>query len=71
MCIQRRERFPPEGMLEGLAAAGFPDGQADGLIEDYAHYARGEAAEVATGVKDATGKPPRSFVALDYASAFS
>lgn len=32
--------------------------QADGLIEDYAHYSRGEASEVATGVQDATGKLP-------------
>lgn len=50
-----------------------PVWQADGLIEDYAHYSRSEAAELACGVQDATGKPPRSFedFASDYAKAFS
>jgi len=62
----------PEAMRGALAAAGVPDWQADGLIEDYAHYSRGEASEVATGVLEATGKPPRSFddFARDYAPAF-
>ncbi|MFJ8912774.1 NmrA family NAD(P)-binding protein [Amycolatopsis sp. NPDC102389] len=36
-----------------------PPWQIDGLIEDYAHYARGEAAEVHTSVADLTGKPAR------------
>lgn len=64
---------PPEAMREGAIKVGFPVWQADGLIEDYAHYSRGEAAEVATGVQDATGKPPHSFddFARDYAAAFS
>jgi len=64
---------PPEAMRGALAAAEFPDWQADGLIEDYAHYSRSEASEVATGVHEATGKPPRSFdnFARDYAPAFS
>jgi hypothetical protein len=59
-------------MRGAVVAAGVPDWQADGLIEDYAHYSRGEAAKVATGVLDATGKPPRSFddFARDYAHAF-
>jgi len=63
----------PEAMRDALISAGFPDWQADGLIEDYAHYSRGEASEIASGVQDATGKPPRSFddFARDYASAFS
>ena len=64
---------PPEAMRASLKNVGFPDWQADGLIEDYAHYRRGEAAEIASGVRDATGKPPRAFdeFARDYASAFS
>jgi uncharacterized protein YbjT (DUF2867 family) len=64
---------PPEAMRETLISVGLPVWQADGLIEDYAHYSRGEASEVATGVQDATGKPPRSFddFARDYAPAFS
>lgn len=63
----------PEAMREALVAAGFPDWQADGLIEDYAHYARGEASETAAGVQEATGKLPGSFddFARDYASVFS
>jgi hypothetical protein len=51
---------PPEAMREALIGAGLPVWQADGLIEDYAHYPRGEAAEVAPGVQPATGNPPRS-----------
>ena len=31
------------------AGAGFPPWQADGIIEDHAHYRRGEASAVATG----------------------
>lgn len=64
---------PPEAMREALKSAGFPDWQADGLIEDYVHYHRGEASEIASGVRDATGKPPRAFddFARDYAPAFS
>lgn len=62
----------PEAMRETLISVGFPTWQADGLIEDYAHYSRGEASEVALGVQDATSKPPRSFddFARDYAPAF-
>ncbi len=63
----------PEAMREALVTAGFPDWQADGLIEDYAHYSRGEASAVASGVQDASGNQPRSFddFARDYAPAFS
>ena len=40
--------------------------------EDYAHYRRGEAAEIADGVERATGHPPRAFAgfAHDHATAF-
>ena len=74
--LGRRIEFvniPPEAMREALIGAGWPVWQADGLIEDYAHYSRGEAAEVGHGVQDATGKPPRSFedFARDYAGGFS
>jgi len=60
-------------MRETFIGFGMPVWQADGLIELYAHYSRGEASEVATGVQDAIGKPPRSFgdFARDYAPAFS
>lgn len=46
--------------------------QLDGLVEDYAHYARGEAAEVHPSVPDLTGRPARDLTdfARDYAAAF-
>jgi uncharacterized protein YbjT (DUF2867 family) len=63
----------PEAMYEALLGIGFPVWQADGLIEDYAHYRRNEAAAIASGVQDAIGKAPRSFegFARDYATVFS
>ncbi|HET9503611.1 MAG TPA: SDR family oxidoreductase [Hymenobacter sp.] len=62
----------PAALRGYLAEAGFPEWQAEGLLEDYAHYHRGEAAVVAAGVQQATGQPPRDFVAFarDYAPAF-
>jgi uncharacterized protein YbjT (DUF2867 family) len=63
----------PEAMRDALLGVGFPIWQADGLIEDYAHYRRNEAAAIASGIADATGKAPRQFkdFARDYATAFS
>jgi uncharacterized protein YbjT (DUF2867 family) len=63
---------PPEafaGALHGI----MPPWQVDGLIEDYAHYRRGEAAAVSPAVAEVTGRPPRDVAqfARDYASAFS
>jgi uncharacterized protein YbjT (DUF2867 family) len=51
----------PEQMEGAVRAAGFPEWQVGGLIEDYAHYARGEAATVYTTVKDITGTEAISF----------
>ena len=64
---------PPEAMRDALLDAGMPLWQADGLVEDYARYRRGEASAVAPGVRDATGEPPRAFSAFarDYAPAVS
>jgi uncharacterized protein YbjT (DUF2867 family) len=47
-----------------------PRWQVEGLLEDYAHYSRGEAAEVTTTVSDVTGRPARDFsqFARDFAS---
>ena len=53
--------------------AGFmPAWQAEGLVEDYAHYRRGEAAAVTTDITDVTGGPARSLEAFarEYAGAF-
>ncbi|NBE93235.1 NAD-dependent epimerase/dehydratase family protein [Nonomuraea sp. KC401] len=49
-----------------------PPWQLEGLVEDYAHYARGEAADVHTSVPDLTGRPARdiSDFARDFAPAF-
>ncbi|GGH33791.1 NAD(P)-dependent oxidoreductase [Dyadobacter endophyticus] len=61
-----------EQMQGGLRAAGFPEWQVGGLIEDYAHYARGEAAKVAETVKVVTGSSAgslRQFI-KDYRSSF-
>lgn len=62
---------PPEafaGSLQGI----LPPWQIDGLLEDYAHYRRGQAAAVSPAVAEVTGKPAtdiRQF-AHDYAGAF-
>ncbi|MFD4407478.1 NAD(P)H-binding protein [Nocardia sp. NPDC058499] len=62
---------PPDQFAAALA--GFPLWQRDGLVEDYAHYARGEAADVHTSVADLTGHPARDITdfARDYAAAFT
>jgi uncharacterized protein YbjT (DUF2867 family) len=64
--------IPPEAMRDAVLGLGFPEWQADGLVEDYAHYRRGEAEAVTSGVQDAIGKAPRSFeeFARDYAAVF-
>ncbi len=59
-------------MQNALLNGGFPAWQAAGLIEDYAHYARGEAATVSNVVKEVTGKAPRKFIDFvkEYRAAF-
>lgn len=65
--------IPPDTMRDALLGVGVPAWQVEGLIEDYAHYRRGEASVIASGVQDTTGKAPRSFAtfAHDYAPMFS
>jgi len=63
---------PPEafaGSLRGI----LPPWQVEGLLEDYAHYRRGEAASVSPAVAEITGRPPRDVqqFARDYAPAFA
>lgn len=62
----------PEDMHRELIKVGFPLWQADGLMEDYAHYARGEAAYVSSTVKNIIGNSPRNFQTFiaDYAPFF-
>lgn len=61
-----------DDMRHAIAAVKMLDWQIEGLIEDYAHYGHGEAALLATGVRDATGQAPRAFDAFarDHADAF-
>jgi uncharacterized protein YbjT (DUF2867 family) len=63
----------PEAMRAALLEVGFPAWQADGLIEDYAHYSRNEASAVTSDIQEVTGKPARNFAdfAHDYASYFA
>lgn len=63
---------PPEAFavtLDGI----LPPWQVQGLLEDYAHYRRGEAASVSPAVAEITGRPPRDVqqFARDYAPAFA
>ncbi len=61
-----------DDLRHAMAEVKMPEWQIEGLVEDYAHYRRGEASEIATGVRDATGEEPRAFAgfAHDYADAF-
>ena len=63
---------PPEAFAESLHGV-LPPWQVEGLLEDYAHYRRGEAAMVSTAVAEVTGHPAIGFAqfARDYAPAFS
>ena len=68
----RFESIPPEVFLAALTGAGMPEWQAEGLVEDYAHYDRGEASAVSPDVAQVTGASPRSLrdFAHDYSDAF-
>jgi uncharacterized protein YbjT (DUF2867 family) len=68
----RFENIPPEAFLAALTGAGMPEWQAEGLVEDYAHYDRGEASAVSPDVEQVTGTSPRSLrdFAHDYSDAF-
>lgn len=52
---------PPEAMRAALMELGFPVWQADGLLEEFAMYRRGEAAGIESGVQEALDRDPRSF----------
>jgi uncharacterized protein YbjT (DUF2867 family) len=62
---------PPEVFAESLRGV-LPLWRVGGLLEDYAHYARGEAAAVYPTVAEVTGQQPRDIgqFARDYADAF-
>lgn len=62
----------PESMRQALLGFGMPAWQADGLVEDYDHYRRGEAAMVTSAVCEVTGKEAVPFAqfAKDHADRF-
>jgi uncharacterized protein YbjT (DUF2867 family) len=64
---------PPEVMRGALEGLGFPAWQADGLLEEFEMYRRGEAAAIESEVTDALGRSPRPFAqfARDYAPLFA
>jgi uncharacterized protein YbjT (DUF2867 family) len=64
---------PPEAFTVALTAAGMPSWQIEGLLEDYAHYRRGEAAQVTSTAQQVTGHTPRSIdtFARDYTATFA
>jgi len=63
---------PPQAFADGLRGV-MPPWQLEGLLEDYAHYRRGEAAAVSPTVAEITGGPPIDVqqFARDYAPAFA
>lgn len=63
----------PDVMREALLRNGMPKWQAEGVLEDYEHYRKGEAEEVSPAVMDITGYEPEFFAqfALDYSARFS
>jgi hypothetical protein len=63
---------PSDAFAGALKAAGDPAWQVDGLVEDYAHDARGEAETTSPHVREVTGGDPRDMgeFAKDYARAF-
>jgi uncharacterized protein YbjT (DUF2867 family) len=62
---------PPDAFAAALTGV-LPPWQVDGLLEDYAHYARGEAAFVSPDVPDVLGRPAIDFArfARDHADRF-
>ena len=63
---------PSDAFAESLQGI-LPPWQIQGLLEDYAHYRRGEAASVSPAVAGITGRPPTDVMlfARDYAQAFA
>lgn len=64
---------PEEAMKGALLNVGFPEWQADGLLEDYAHYRLDQASTLTPDVAVVTGKSPRTFEQFvrDHAPLFS
>lgn len=65
--------IPPDAMRQAAMDAGLFEWQADGLIEDYAHYAWDEAEAVSPDGPTVTGRAARPFSAFlaDHKDAFT
>jgi uncharacterized protein YbjT (DUF2867 family) len=63
---------PPDAMKKALLGFGMAAWQADGLIEDYEHYRRGEASTITSTVREITGSEATTFLqfAKDYTENF-
>jgi uncharacterized protein YbjT (DUF2867 family) len=63
---------PPAAVGESLVGAGYPQWNADGIVELMNFYETGMAAEVAPGVEEILGRPPRSIedFATDHRAMF-
>lgn len=63
----------PVVMKETLLKSGLPEWQAEGVVEDYERYRKGEAEQVASTIRDITGHEASYFAqfALDYATRFA
>ncbi len=63
---------PLEAFREALLSFGLPPWQAEGVVEDYGQYRRGEASLVGSTIRDITGSDPTAFscFAYDYAAKF-
>jgi hypothetical protein len=63
---------PEHAMRQAFAGLAFPEWQAEGVIEDYEHYRRGEAETISSAVAAITGSPPHSLATFvrDYNQAF-
>ena len=66
------ENISGAAMRQALLSFHMPEWQADGLVEDYEHYSRGEATTLSTAVQDVTGVKPRDFhtFAQDFKQVF-
>ena len=62
----------PREAFAGALQDQLPPWQVEGLVEDYAHSARGEADEVVPSVRELTGREPIDIArfARDHAAAF-
>jgi uncharacterized protein YbjT (DUF2867 family) len=68
--IGREPEVSPDDFAGALSKLGVPEWQVEGLVEDYAHYSRGEAAEIHSIVREITGTDAQDVrvFARDYAS---